>query len=68
MKRTKNELYKQLWIVADIHNQKLCITQRVIKNLKNIGSPEATMYFQYKHRYPNYEEVIIPDLKPIQLA
>ena len=68
MKSTENELFKQLWTVADIHNKKLCITQRVIKNLKNIGSPEATMYFQYKHRNPNYDEVIIPELKPIQLA
>lgn len=68
MKRTENELFMQLLIVADIHNKKLRITQRVIKNLKNIGSTEATMYFQYKHLYPNYEEVIIPDLKPVQLA
>ena len=68
MKRTENKLFMQLLIVADIHNKKLRITERVIKNLKNMGSTEATMYFHYKHLYPNYEEVIIPDLKPVQLA
>ena len=68
MKKTENELFVQLLIVADIRNKKLRITERVIKNLKNMGSTEATMYFQYKHLYPNYEEVIIPDLKPVQFA
>lgn len=68
MKKTENELFVQLLIVADIRNKKLRITERVIKNLKNIGSTEATMYFQYKHLYPDYEEVIIPDLKPVSLA
>ena len=66
--RTENELFTTFWIVADIHNKKLCITKHVIQNLKNLGSQEAAMYFAYKHRYPNYEEVIIPDFKPIPLA
>lgn len=68
MKRTNNELFTQLLIVADIRNKQLRITERVIKNLKNIGSPEAVTYYRFKHLYPTYEEVIIPDFRPVPLA
>lgn len=67
MKENNNELFAELLIVADLRNKKLRISKQVIRNLKKMGSYEAGMYFQYKNLYPDFEEVIVPAIKPIPL-
>ena len=59
MKRIeRNELYLN-WILADIHKKVLFIPKRVKDYSRTLSRPEASLYFEYKNRYPNFTEVIV---------
>ena len=55
----------ELYILADRENKILFIKKDVIKNICNLSSPEATSYFMFKAKFPNYMEVIVPSLGTI---
>lgn len=53
-----NELYL-ISILADLNNETLFIPKVVKENSRNLASQEASLYFEYKNRYPYFSEVII---------
>jgi hypothetical protein len=63
-----NKLFIACYVIADSKQKKLFLTEGTIKNLHNLACDSTTTYFEYKNRYPNYEEVIIPDIKQIPLG
>ncbi len=68
MKKEKNELFLVCTVIADRLRRKLLITEETVENLHNMTYYTTTMYFQYKKRYPDYEEVIIPNFEKISLG
>ena len=54
----KNQLYLN-WILADLRREILFIPQMVKENAHILSRPEASLYFEYKNRYPTFVEVII---------
>ena len=46
-------------ILADLNNETLFIPKIVKDNSRNLASQEASLYFEYKNRYPSFSEVII---------
>lgn len=67
MKNNTNELFLVCSVIADIVRKKLLITKETVDNLNNLSYYTTPMYFTYKNRYPDYEEIIIPNLKKIPL-
>lgn len=67
MKKEKNELFAVCVVIADRLRRKLLITEYTVKNLHNLSCHSTTQYFEYKMRYPDYEEIIIPNLRAIPL-
>ena len=53
-----NEMYL-ISILADLNNETLFISKVVKENSRNLASQEASLYFEYKNRYPSFSEVII---------
>jgi hypothetical protein len=53
-----NEMYL-ISILADLNNETLFIPKVVKENSRNLASQEASLYFEYKNRYPSFSEVII---------
>lgn len=53
-----NEMYL-ISILADLNNETLFIPKIVKDNSRNLASQEASLYFEYKNRYPSFSEVII---------
>ena len=53
-----NEMYL-ISILADLNNETLFIPKIVKENSRNLASQEASLYFEYKNRYPSFSEVII---------
>ena len=53
-----NEMYL-ISILADLNNETLFIPKVVKENSRNLASQEASLYFEYKKRYPSFSEVII---------
>ena len=53
-----NEMYL-ISILADLNNEILFIPKVVKENSRNLASQEASLYFEYKNRYPSFSEVII---------
>ena len=53
-----NEMY-MISILADLNNETLFIPKVVKENSRNLASQEASLYFEYKNRYPSFSEVII---------
>lgn len=53
-----NEMYL-ISILADLNNETLFIPKMVKDNSWNLASQEASLYFEYKNRYPSFSEVII---------
>ena len=64
----KNEqLFMTIHVTADLRNKKLLVPKETAKNLHNLTCDSTEMYFKYKNMYPDYEEVIVPDIKPIPI-
>ena len=57
-KMERNELFLSL-IVADLRNEILFIPKRVKENARKLSSAEASLYFEFKNRYPEFAEVIV---------
>ena len=53
-----NEMYL-ISILADLNHETLFIPKIVKDNSRNLASQEASLYFEYKNRYPSFSEVII---------
>ena len=53
-----NEMYL-ISILADLNNETLFIPKVVKENSRSLASQEASLYFEYKNRYPSFSEVII---------
>lgn len=49
---------KMYVIVADLKNEKLFIPKELIKEMRNLGSHVGQLYWEYKNKYPLFEEVI----------
>lgn len=65
----KNEqLFMSFPVIADLRNKKLLITKDTIKHLNNLAYFSTSSYFEYKHMYPDFEEVIIDGLPPIPVG
>lgn len=58
---TPTTLYKEILVVAGIRERTLFVTEKLAANRYKLGSPESTMYFQYKKKYPTFSEVIVPN-------
>ena len=56
----KNEMYL-LWILADLRQQVLFIPQEVKEKSKILKTAHASLYLNYKNRYPEFKEVIVTD-------
>ena len=69
MKKINNnkQLFMTIQVTADLHNKKLLVPRETAKNLHNLTCDSTEMYFKYKNMYPDYEEVIVPDIKPIPI-
>lgn len=61
------QLFITIHVTADLRNKKLLVTRETAKNLHNLTCDSTEMYFKYKNMYPDYEEVIVPDIKPIPI-
>lgn len=48
-----------IYILADLNNKTLFIPKIVKDHSCNLASQEASLYFEYKNRYPSFSEVII---------
>ena len=57
-RNVSNEKYL-ISILADLNNETLFIPKVVKENSRNLASQEASLYFEYKNRYPSFSEVII---------
>lgn len=71
MKKHSNkpeELFLTCNVIANLEEKKLLLPKRTVENLHNLTCCSTKMYFQYKNKYPDFEEVIILDLKPIPLS
>ena len=55
---SKNEKYV-ISILADLNHNILYIPKAVKYKSRNLTSPEASLYFEYKNRYPSFSEIII---------
>ena len=64
----KNEqLFMTIHVTADLRNKKLLVPRETAKNLHNLTCDSTEMYLKYKNMYSDYEEVIVPDIKPIPI-
>ena len=46
-------------ILADVSSNTLYIPKAIKEKSRYLSSPEATLYFEYKNRYPSFTETII---------
>ena len=54
----RNEL-RVIAIIADLNRSILFIPRAVKEKSRQLSSPEARMYFDYKNHYPSFVEAII---------
>ena len=54
----KNEM-RVLAILADISRNTLFVPKTIKEKSCQLASPEAQIYFEYKNRYPTFNETII---------
>ena len=54
----RNEL-RVITIIADMNRSILFIPRAVKEKSRQLSSPEAQTYFEYKNRYPSFVEAII---------
>ena len=67
MKKERNDLFAVCTVIADRVRKKLFITEETIQNIRILNCSSTKLYFVYKKRYPDFEEVIIPNLKAIPI-
>lgn len=61
----KEQLFASICVIADRRRKKLLLTKETVKNLNKLNCCSTTMYFAYKHKYPDYEDVIVTDFNKI---
>lgn len=66
-KKENNKLFLVCPVIADLRRRKLLLTKGTLKHLNNLSRYSTIIYFQYKKRYPDFEEEIIPNTEPIPL-
>ena len=59
MKKVERNELRLCWILADLQKRVLFIPKGVKENSRVLGRGEATLYFEYKNRYPDFAEVIV---------
>ena len=59
MKKVERNELRLCWILADLQKRILFIPKGVKENSKILSRGEASLYFEYKNRYPDFTEVII---------
>ena len=59
MKKIERNEFFLNWIVADLRQKILFIPKTVKDNSHRLSRPEASLYFEYKNRYPTFVEVIV---------
>ena len=59
MKKIECKDLRMCWIVADLQRRVLFIPHLVKENARNLSSHDAALYFEYKNRYPDFDEEII---------
>ena len=62
------QLFMSFPVIADLCNKKLLITKDTIKHLNNLAYFSTSTYFEFKHMYPDFEEVIVEGLPPIPVG
>lgn len=55
-------------ILADLNRSILFIPKNFINKINNLGTTEATLYRQYKNRYPNFKEEYVNEKSLIAFA
>ena len=68
VKRKKEELFLTCMVIADRRRKKLLIPKGTVKNLHKLTCASTEMYFNFKAKYPDYEEEIISEIKPISIG
>jgi hypothetical protein len=56
--RSENEKYL-IFVVADIKNRKLLVPSFVMSRIHILKSGEASLFNEYKARYPGFEVTVI---------
>lgn len=59
MKKIERNEFFLNWILADLRQEILFIPKMVKDNSRTLSRPEASLYFEYKNRYPTFVEVIV---------
>ena len=59
MKKIVDNRLHLCWILADVRQEILFIPKEVKENSRILSRAEATLYFEYKKRYPTFTEVIV---------
>ena len=59
MKKVTNNKLHLCWILADVRQEILFIPKEVKENSRILSRGEASLYFEYKNRYPTFTEVIV---------
>ena len=59
MKKVTDNRLHLCWILADIRQEILFIPKEVKENSRILSRGEASLYFEYKNRYPTFTEVIV---------
>ena len=59
MKKIERNEFFLNWILADLRQEILFIPKMVKDNSHILSRPEASLYFEYKNRYPPFVEVIV---------
>ncbi len=59
MKKVERNELRLCWILADLQKRVLFIPVEVKKNSRILSRGEASLYFEYKNRYPDFTEVVV---------
>ena len=59
LKKVERNDLRMCWILADLQRRVLLIPRLVKENARNLSSHDAALYFEYKNRYPDFNEEII---------
>ena len=59
IKKVERNGLRLCWILADLQKRVLFIPKGVKENSRVLSRGEATLYFEYKNRYPDFAEVIV---------
>ena len=59
MKKIECKDLRMCWIVADLQRRVLLIPRLVKEHARNLSSPDAALYFEYKNCYSDIAEEII---------